>query len=209
MARKTSPKAARPDITALVQALIRDVAGRIPEFAHVRASRVLVVAGEARRASRATVRPMSFENGRRTSASGKQRKPLVVVGGRRILYVITLRPLFFRDATPQMRVATVLHELFHVSPRFDGTLDRARRHSAMPGGEFSRRFHPLVERYLESCPDSLLDGFAYDGTARATQWLEKPASSYPLGRRGAGRRIYSERQLFAAPVRMITRERLN
>jgi hypothetical protein len=215
MARKAGPTAAkRPDITEWVGALIRDVARRVPEFSHIKASRVLVVAGEARRASRATVRPMCFDNARRTSPSGQQRKPLVRVGGRRVLYVVTLRPLFFRDATPEMRVATVLHELFHISRQFDGTLDRGRRHSALPGAEFARRFRPLVDRYLELCPAPLLDAFAYDGPAIARQWLEKPGPSYPLGlrsgrRRYNGRRVYTERQLFAGPVRMITRARLN
>jgi len=37
-------------MTLAVKRLMRDVAARVPELAHVRASRILVVAGEARRA---------------------------------------------------------------------------------------------------------------------------------------------------------------
>ena len=45
---------ARPNLSRVVRLLIRDIARRLPELAHVRAERVLVVAGEARRRSRAT-----------------------------------------------------------------------------------------------------------------------------------------------------------
>src|SRR5512138_2662674 len=114
---------ARPNITLAVKRLIRDAADRLPELAHVRPSRVLVAAGEARRGSRATIRP----------AVGSGRAgPAIRVKGREILYVITLRPLWFRASTPEERVRTILHELYHASLRFDGTLHHARRHERLP-----------------------------------------------------------------------------
>src|SRR6267378_3643613 len=102
----------------------------MPEFRHVLPERVLVVAGEARRASRGTVKPLSFSKGKRRDAFGRK-KPLIKIAGVRMLYCITLRPLFFRGSTPRARVGTLLHELFHISRKFDGTLDRARRHSRL------------------------------------------------------------------------------
>ena len=53
----------RPHLNEAITALLEDVRVRMPEFAHVRPGRVLVVAGEARRASRGTVKPLTFAGG--------------------------------------------------------------------------------------------------------------------------------------------------
>src|SRR5581483_11554436 len=68
----------RPLLGTAIRRLIRDAASKLPELSHVKASRVLVVAGEARRASRATIRPLG---GKIKKARG--RRPRVVVHGRR------------------------------------------------------------------------------------------------------------------------------
>jgi len=117
-------RARRPNITRAVRTVINDAAARLPEFAHLKASRILVVAGEARRASWATIRPL----GPIDRPSGK---PVVRVKGRQMLYVVTLRPRFFRVADPAKRVETILHEVFHISKRFDGTLHSGRRHARL------------------------------------------------------------------------------
>ena len=191
----------RPNFNKAVRALLRDVALAMPEFTHVRPTRVLVVAGEARRASRGTVKPLAFRGGKATDSHGR-RKPVVKVRGKRMLYCVTLRPLFFLDSTPEERVETLLHELFHVSRRFDGTLHAGRRHAVL-GPAFEKRFRPLVERYLARCPAAILAPFAQDGEVRVLQWRERPPAALAPGR-ARGRRVYTEAQLFYGPVRMAT-----
>lgn len=186
----------RPNFNQLVRALIRDIARHMPEFGHIKASRILVVAGEARRASRGTVKPLKVRPGDRKA------KALVTVNGRRMLYCITLRPLFFRSSTAKGRIGTLLHELYHVSPRFDGTLDEGRRHEAMGKG-FGAKLRPLVRRYLRQCPPELWAAMAFDGEVRVLQWLERPSANL-VGRKLATRRLYTEAQLFLGPVKMIT-----
>ncbi|HEX8441650.1 hypothetical protein [Archangium sp.] len=173
----------------------------MPEFAHVRASRVLVIAGEARRASRGTVKPLCFRGGRSTDRTGR-RKPIIRLKGKRMLYCITLRPLFFRASTPKSRIETVMHELFHMSRRFDGTLHAGRRHSVL-GKEFPRRLRPLVRRYLKQCPPELLKAFAYTGELRVLQWLERPGHAYVPGTPRV-RKVYTEEQLYYGIARMVT-----
>jgi hypothetical protein len=186
----------QPNMTLAVKRLIRDVALRIPELGHVRASRMLVVAGEARRSSRATIRPAHFkETRRRRSGAGGRKKPLIRVKGRKILYVVTLRPLWFVGSTPEERVATILHELYHVSTRFDGTLHRGRLHSRLPLGSYNRRIRTLRDRYLATAPEEVLAPFAHTGVARARMWLERPSGFYRVYEY-AGRRVYTEKQLF-------------
>jgi len=161
--------AVRPNMTLAVKRLIRDAAARLPELAHVRASRLLVVAGEARGTSRATVRP-----GNLGPARGGERRRFVRVRGRSILYVITLRPLWFAASTPEERVHTVLHELYHLSQRFDGTLHRGRRHARLPRSAFDRRVGVLLGRYLARAPAEVLAPFAHEGIAKVRMWLRVP-----------------------------------
>ncbi|HEX9307426.1 MAG TPA: hypothetical protein VF894_08045 [Anaeromyxobacter sp.] len=202
----------RLNVTLAVKRLVRDVAARLPELAHVRAARILVVAGEARRASRATIRPAHFKETRaRTGAAsgtgrGARVKPLIRVKGRKILYVVTLRPLWFLESSARERIGTILHELYHASTRFDGTLHRGRRHSRLPLAKYNRRIRALLDRYLAVAPADIVAPFSADGTVRARMWLERPARSY-LGGEYRGRRVYTERQLFYGPVRMVTRRR--
>ncbi len=193
----------RLNVTLAVKRLVRDVAARLPELAHVRASRLLVVAGEARRSSRATIRPAHFGETGGEAGEGGRTKPVVRVKGRKILYVVTLRPLWFLDSTPEQRIATILHELFHASTRFDGTLHRGRRHSRLPVKDYNRRVRALLRRYLASAPEEILAPFSSDGVVRARMWLERPAAFYrePEYR---GRRVYTEKQLFYGLVRIRT-----
>ncbi len=196
----------RLNVTRAVRRLVRDLAARLPELAHVRASRVLVVAGEARRASRATIRPAHFKETRRRTDARARKKPLIRVKGRKILYVVTLRPLWFLDSTPRERIATIVHELYHASTRFDGTLHRSRRHSRLPLAAYDRRVEALVERYLAEAPEEIVAPFAADGLVRARMWLERPTAAYREDDY-RGRRVYTEQQLFVGVVVMRTRRR--
>lgn len=200
-AKKNAP---RPNFSRAVRLLIRDIAKNVPEFAKVRSENVLVVAGEARRASRATIRPTRFQDtASLRSTDGKQRKPRIAFRGRKILYVLTLRPLFFRTGGAEKRIETILHELFHLSPAFDGTLASDRRHSVMDAAAFEAALRPMVKRYLALCAQEHVERFSFNGEVRVRQWLEKPPRALRVNTRQ--RRLYDERQTFLAPVRMFTR----
>jgi predicted metallopeptidase len=164
------------------------MARKLTELSHVKASRILFVAGEARRGSRATIRPLA---GSRISLKG-----------RRALYCVTLRPKFFRASTPEQRVETLLHELLHISAAFDGKLHGGRRHSTLSKTRFEALLRPLVRRYLAEADTALLSGLAHDGEMVARQWLERPT-----GR--STKQVYTEKHLFIGPVQMITRRRLH
>lgn len=98
----------------------------------------------------------------------------------------------------------MLHELYHASTRFDGTLHRGRRHERLPQSTYARRMDELVARYLAVAPEELLVPFAARGLVRARMWLERPSAH--RGEAQANRRIYTERQLFYGVVRMVTRK---
>lgn len=187
-------------MTLAVKRLIRDLALRVPELRHVRASRVLVVAGEARRNSRATIRPAHDGATRRRAGAEGATKPLVRIKGRKILYVVTLRPLWFLASTPDERIGTVLHELYHASNRFDGTLHRGRRHSRYPRSRYNRKIRTLLRAYLSRAPEEVVAPFAHQGVVRARMWLERPGTFRDP--EYTGRRLYTEKQLYYGLVRM-------
>ena len=182
-------RAPRPNATLLCRRIVADMARKLSELGQVKASRILFVAGEARRSSRATIRPLA---GSRISVKGK-----------RALYCITLRPKFFRSSTPEQRVETLLHELLHISAEFDGKLHPDRRHSGLPGAKFESLLRPLVKRYLAQADPGLLSGLAHDGQMLARQWLERPTGKSARGQ------TYTEKHLFLGPVEMITRRQLH
>lgn len=194
------PKA-RPDLAQAIRALFDFCARTQPELKHLEPKRILVVAGEARRASHATVTPLAFSGGRRTDGLGRI-KPFVKVKGRRMLYCITLRPLFFRGSSPRERVATLLHELLHIDEAFDGTLAPKRRHGALHG-DFAKVFKPLERRVWKALPTELLEPFSYDGEVKVPQWLERPSAWTPVGI-GTQRPRYGDEHLFEGVVRLKT-----
>ncbi|HEX4382063.1 MAG TPA: putative metallopeptidase [Myxococcales bacterium] len=165
------------------------MAKKLPELSHIKAARILFIAGEARRGSRATIKPLGSAQ--------------VSLKGRKVLYCVTLRPLFFRASSPEQRVETLLHELLHVSDVFDGELHHGRRHAAMPQGKFKALLKPLVKRYLSTGDPALLSGLGHDGEVVARQWLERPA-----GKAGK-QQPYDEKHLFLGPVQMITERPLD
>ena len=181
-------RAPRPNATLLCRRIAADMARKLSELSHIQPGRILFVAGEARRGSRATIRPLL---GTRISVKGK-----------RALYCITLRPKFFRDSTPEQRVETLLHELLHISAAFDGRLHQGRRHSALPGAKFRSLLRPLVRRYLADADAHLLSGLGHHGEVIARQWLERPTGK-------SSRNPYTEKHLFLGPVQMITRRHLH
>jgi predicted metallopeptidase len=185
-------RAQRPNATLLCRRIVADMVRSLPELSHVRASRILFVAGEARRGSRATIRPL-----------GGKGRARVVVKGRRAFYCITLRPKFFRASTPEQRVETLLHELLHVSAEFDGRLHAGRRHAVLRGAKFRSLLRPLLRRYLADADAALLSGLSHDGEVVARQWLERPTGN------SSRRQPYTEKDLFLGPVQMITRRHLH
>src|SRR5262245_38726931 len=109
-------------------ALIGALARAVPDqLGHLDEKKILVIASAARRESIASIRPLTF---------GKHEpegfiKPRVTVHGERMLYELALRPKFFIGMNARERLAIFAHELWHISPDFDGTLAEDRRHDAL------------------------------------------------------------------------------
>lgn len=177
--------------------LLEQIVAAEPEgFRGVQAAQILVVAGAARRDARASIRPLRFPGGQSTSSDGRFDKPKVTVHGREMLYEICLRPRFFRATRPEARLATLVHELWHIGDHSDGALDPLRRHRTQ--GRFEAPVEELAERLVQR-------GFAEQlgplAEATIAAWLVRPPSQ--IMRASKVRRHYDERDLYPAIIEVL------
>ncbi len=159
------------DLTELLDRLCLDVCRRVPELTHIDPQRVLFALSRSRaegaHGTYARIVPLRFADGSREASRHRGRLqeiwrlPLLRHQERDILYLIQIMvPRFFRLSHHQ-KLATVLHELYHISERCDGDLRRfpGRKYAHGPSRKtFQRRVEELLDAYLATAPDPILLG---------------------------------------------------
>lgn len=197
MADPTHDERGRRIIDADIVELMRAMKHSAPEdLGHVDPDRVLVVAGAARRAANASIRPLTYGGDPPKRTRGRFLKPSITVGGIAMRYEICLRPRFFLHLDPEERARVLAHELWHASSSFDGTLDPDRRHHGT-GAKGASDVDRIVAAWLDAGAPRR-DAVTYDDEIRVRAWVSRPPSRIP---RDAGMRdTYDERDLFYAAV---------
>ena len=149
------------DFTGAMRRLCHDVTGRLAEFEHVRMEQVAVTFAQARRrvsyGLQAKLTPLRFEGGQLlTRRRGKtwtiQRW---YSGDVEMLYSLTFYLPRFLEQSFREKLITVMHELYHISPGFDGDIRRLPGHYHVHSHsqkEYDRRMESLVDQYLASNP---------------------------------------------------------
>jgi predicted metallopeptidase len=141
--------------------LCTDVAARCAELRHVRMPSVLVTFTPSRNRSRyglqARVTPLRFRNGALTRRHGATEYQVqrFFVNEREMFYVLTFCLPRFLDQPFREKLVTVFHELYHVSPAFDGDLRRHPGRYAVHSHskyEYDSRMERLVREYLADHP---------------------------------------------------------
>lgn len=156
------------DFTAAMSRLCADVVAHTPELAHVVMPQVAVTFAQARRrvlhGLQAKLTPLRFENGSMVTVRGRQRWTVrrMFHGETEILYILTFYLPRFLDQPVDEKLITIFHELFHISPRFDGDIRRleGRYHvHSHSQKEYDREMGVLAQRYLKRQPDQRVWGF--------------------------------------------------
>lgn len=156
------------DFTAAMRRLCVDVAQRLPEFRHVRMEQVAVTFAQARRrvnyGMQAKLTPLRFEGGAITTVRRGRAYTIErwYAGEQEMLYILTFYLPRFQEQTFREKLITVLHELYHISPRFDGDIRRLDGHYHVHSHsqkEYDRQMERLVDRYLERDPPASMYGF--------------------------------------------------
>jgi hypothetical protein len=159
----TSPKSNGGfNFTDYMHCLCVDISTRLEQFRHIDMHRVAVSVSQTRKPGPwgiyATTTPLRFENGAKTIIRrGVKYRSQQLFGedGTEMLYIVTFYLPRFMDTEYREKLITVFHELWHVSPEFNGDL---RRHSGRcyvhTGSQkrYDARMAEFVDSYLSLAP---------------------------------------------------------
>jgi hypothetical protein len=118
------------DFSGKMLELISDISQNCPEFFNLDPNKILVTITRARNfrlhGLQARVTPMRFEGGNLQCKRGNRNYEVqqYYVDGREIYYLVTFCLPRFQDQTLENKLVTVFHELYHISPEFNGDLRR-------------------------------------------------------------------------------------
>lgn len=157
------------DYTAHLRRLCEDLVFRTPELAHIDMSRVLVAAAQVRRNHQegiyASLTPLRFAGGGSFLYRGGRCYTLqrvVDAAGREMLYILRFYLPRFADLKFREKMTTIMHELWHINPAFNGDLRRHRGRCYAHGRSqkaYDAHAAHLVEKYLSQHPPPELYGF--------------------------------------------------
>lgn len=145
-----------------------DVCDRLEVFQHISMDRVAVTFAQARTPGiygiQAKLTPLRFEEGALTKKMRGRTWTVqrVYVGKTEMLYLLTFYLPRFQDNTFREKMITVLHELYHISPHFDGDIRRfeGRYHAhSSSQKEYDRLMERYVDEYLQLAPPQELMRF--------------------------------------------------
>jgi hypothetical protein len=156
------------DFSGHVRRLCADVVRRCPELAHIDVSRLLFGMTQARSGRvhglQARVTPLRFRHGQltRRRRDGAYQVQRYFVGQREMLYLVTFCLPRFLDQDFDDKFITLFHELYHISPHFEGDLRRHEGRYALHSHskrDYDLHMAHLARAYLASNPDRALHDF--------------------------------------------------
>jgi predicted metallopeptidase len=157
------------DFCRHIRALCADVIRHCSELKHIDVSRLLFGMTQARSGRRhglqARVTPLRFRHGqltRRRRCGGLYQVQRYFVNGREMLYLVTFCLPRFLDQEFDDKFITLFHELYHISPDFEGDLRRHEGRCALH--THSKRLYDvhmadLARAYLSNGADRSLHDF--------------------------------------------------
>jgi hypothetical protein len=152
-----------------------DMVSRVPELAHIDLSRVAMACTQVRNRAPhgvlATMTPLRFAEGAETTVRRGRKytaQRLRDETGREMLYILTCFLPRFMNHTLEEKVLTLLHELWHISPEFNGDLRRFAGRCYAHGGsqaEYDRQVEVLARQWWSlhpprNCYEFLADDFS-------------------------------------------------
>jgi hypothetical protein len=154
------------DFTLHVRRLCDDMVKRLPELAHIDMSLVSVCFCQTRKpvphGMFASLTPLRFAGGATTSLRRGRTYGIQTVcdaTGREMLYILSFYLPRFQNLDFREKLITVLHELWHICPRFSGDIRRhngryhAHTHSQ---AEYDEAMGQLADRWLAANPPPAL-----------------------------------------------------
>jgi hypothetical protein len=157
-----TPDQSRFDITAAIRAICVDMTQRLAELAHIDMPRVAVGFCQARKnvshGIQASLTPLRFEGGATTKqvrGRSYQCQRITASDGRECLYLLNVYLPRFQNLPYDEKLTTLVHELWHVGPTFDGDVRRLGGRFYVHGAsqdEFDAHAERLAKKWLKAGP---------------------------------------------------------
>jgi predicted metallopeptidase len=154
------------DITAATRAICEHMSANVDELSHIDMSRVAVGYCQTRKnvshGIQASLTPLRFEAGATVkTVAGRQYacQRIVTADGRECLYLLNLYLPRFQNLPFDEKLTTIVHELWHISPRFDGDLRRHQGRCHVHGrsqAAFDAHAAALAKAWLSQSPSAEL-----------------------------------------------------
>lgn len=143
------------DFCEAMRHLCADMTRRLPELRHINLTRVAISLCQTRKnvshGIYASLTPLRFEAGAKTTVRRGRRYAVEAVidsNGREYLYILSFYLPRFMTTSLEEKLSTVVHELWHISPAFDGDL---RRHAGRcyAHGPSQKQYDALMDRLAQ------------------------------------------------------------
>lgn len=154
------------DFCRAMRALCEDICQRHPVFQHIRLAEVAVTFAQTRSpvewGIQARLTPLRFEGGARTEwRKGREwAVQRVTQQGQECLYVLTFFLPRFLNLSYKEKLITVFHELYHISPEFNGDIRRFEGSCYVHTGsqkQYDRQMEVFAREYLrQGAPEERL-----------------------------------------------------
>ncbi len=144
------------DFTEAMRCLCEDMTHRLPELRHIDLTRVAMSLCQTRKnvshGIYASLTPLRFEAGAKTTQRRGRRygvQPVVDGSGCEYLYILSFYLPRFMNTSLEEKLSTVVHELWHISPDFNGDL---RRHDGRcyAHGPSQKAYDALMDRLTQA-----------------------------------------------------------
>jgi len=145
------------DLTTELEKVIARLAS-LDELSHIKMTGMILTLTQCRKNSYhgiyAAVKPLRFESGKREKVVDKHRFiwPKYVIDGYIKLYQMIFYIPRFLDVSFEEKLLTIIHEMYHISPRFNGDLRRFPGKNYAHGysrEEFDKALIPIRDKALK------------------------------------------------------------
>ena len=177
------------DYTAAIAAVCGDICFRVPELRHIDMGRVAVGFSQTKNSAPygifATATPLRFENG---APSYQKRGRWWTVqrhfrpDGVEYLYILYFYVPRFIELPLSQKLDTIVHELYHINPLFNGDLRRfpGRNYAHGQKKKYDQTVNRLVQYWLkQDPPEHLWDFLCYNYRDLAAKYGKPSGTRIP------------------------------
>lgn len=150
------------NFTARMRTVCEELVARLPELSHIDVANLAFAFAQAKNRSEygtyATLTPMRFEGGSLFTQCRGERytvRRLYDAEGHELLYIVTFYMPRFMDVDLLEKLSTVIHELYHISPEFNGDIRRFPGRCYAHSGsqkDYDAEMDRLAQRWLDTNP---------------------------------------------------------